>query len=789
MCCKQLALIAILAVAATALPIAVPKTDGTAPINIDPAIQPEKIAIQSGEKTPIIAEKIPSTYADTGTVVGTKEEPKPYKTPAVDPIKPVDGQVVPEVDTKVQGEPAVVGDVSGTFRELPETEPKEEKVDPLPVPDSDKAPTLAVGDIDTKDPIEGPNLHKVEGVVDREGAHGAVVQDKVEGAKPYEAKVETAVVEEGVAVDDETTRDEKVPDGVEQYGSVLEFSKYDTNGDGVIDFDEWNIIHGGHEKITGQFHAADINGDKQLEQTEFHGATWYHDGGDVARDALMLAIAEQAASTGGGETNHAMTAAAMPSTEFRYIVDDAESSAQGVPVVPAEPVDVVSGRSSSYLGRRGTSACRSSSYYRRRGTSACRGSSYLGCRKTSACRGSSYLGCRKTSACRCGSYYRRRAASACRGSSYLGRRGSSACRGSSYHRRRTTSPCRTNEGKGGSSPGSGSGQRQDQNLCLSLYGLSFIIALTERHLKDTKASLRETLRCGAMVPKDDGQMAYSCKEVVTTLRRRLEETDEVSVITETYHRPSTTVNQQAGYGIPCSTKNITNHHLTAEFETRIEAPTQGVWNEVLFNTACFENLWRCPFNKRSTYVGSFLNNWTEKSAVCWALISAFSFQVTVLVMRKTSILPYSFYPDRQVDVVCLPYADDALCMTLIVQRSSCGSLSVLTPDDVKGFVHGAREMLLTLHLPKFHVSTPIDVGNLMTQIVCANSKDQWMRFLHARLEASITVEEGSWPVTYTEHVLSTGDPVTIIVDRPFHFVITDRTSDLILCMGRVMSLA
>ncbi|XP_077485964.1 uncharacterized protein LOC144097051 [Amblyomma americanum] len=316
---------------------------------------------------------------------------------------------------------------------------------------------------------------------------------------------------------------------------------------------------------------------------------------------------------------------------------------------------------------------------------------------------------------------------------------------------------------------------EDQNLCLSLYGLSFIIALTERHLKDTKASLRETLRCGAMVPKDDGQMAYSCKEVVTTLRRRLEETDEVSVITETYHRPSTTVNQQAGYGIPCSTKNITNHHLTAEFETRIEAPTQGVWNEVLFNTACFENLWRCPFNKRSTYVGSFLNNWTEK--------------VTVLVMRKTSILPYSFYPDRQVDVVCLPYADDALCMTLIVQRSSCGSLSVLTPDDVKGFVHGAREMLLTLHLPKFHVSTPIDVGDLMTQSVCANSKDQWMRFLHARLEASITVEEGSWPLTYTEHVLSTGDPVTIIVDRPFHFVITDRTSDLILCMGRVMSLA
>lgn len=54
----------------------------------------------------------------------------------------------------------------------------------------------------------------------------------------------------------------------------------------------------------------------------------------------MLAIAEQAA-TAGGEHNHAMGAAIMPSTEFRYIVDDTESSAQSVPVVPAEPVDVV----------------------------------------------------------------------------------------------------------------------------------------------------------------------------------------------------------------------------------------------------------------------------------------------------------------------------------------------------------------------------------------------------------------------------------------------------------------
>ncbi|XP_050026184.1 uncharacterized protein [Dermacentor andersoni] len=340
MCRKQLTLMAILVVTARALPIADPKTDGIAPINIQTPIMPEKTAIHSAEKTPIISETIPSTYADGGAAVVNKEtgkdvqvEPKPYKTSEVDSAKAVSGGAVPDVEPV--GVPAADG-VSSSFRsEIGEAAPTQ-KVEP------EKAPTLSVGDIGTNDPLEGPNQHKVEGVLDTEGL-GATVQDKVEGAKPYEVKTETTVVEEGVAVEDETTRDEKVPEGVEQYGSVLEFSKYDTNSDGVIDVDEWSIIHGGHEKITGQFHAADINGDKQLEHTEFQGASWYHDGdqsADIARDALMLAIAEQAA-TAGGEHNHAMGAAIMPSTEFRYIVDDAESSAQSVPVIPAEPADVV----------------------------------------------------------------------------------------------------------------------------------------------------------------------------------------------------------------------------------------------------------------------------------------------------------------------------------------------------------------------------------------------------------------------------------------------------------------
>ncbi|XP_037280192.2 uncharacterized protein LOC119173492 [Rhipicephalus microplus] len=294
MCRKQVTLMLIVAVTARALPIADPKTDHITPINTDLAIQPE--INHSGGETPIISEKIPSTYTIEKEVGEDVEvEPKPYKTPEVDSVETVVSDV----------EPVVAPAAHSSFRANAEEEVEAEK-----------APTLSIGDIGAKDPVESPNLHKV--VLDTESV-------------PHEGATSTVIV------DDEATRDEKVPDGVEQYGSALEFSKYDTNSDGVIDIDEWSTIHGSHEKINGQFHAADINGDKQLEEKEFQGASWYHDGdqgADIARDALMLAIAEQAATA---EHNHAMAAAVMPSTELRYIVDDAQS----VPVIPAEPVAVV----------------------------------------------------------------------------------------------------------------------------------------------------------------------------------------------------------------------------------------------------------------------------------------------------------------------------------------------------------------------------------------------------------------------------------------------------------------
>ncbi|KAL3245218.1 hypothetical protein MRX96_018348 [Rhipicephalus microplus] len=266
---------------------------------------------------------------------------------------------------------------------------------------------------------------------------------------------------------------------------------------------------------------------------------------------------------------------------------------------------------------------------------------------------------------------------------------------------------------------------EDRNVCLSIYAFSFLVPLIDAHVTDSKASFRETLKFGALVAKDGGRLACSCKEVLTTLRRREAASGEVRVNTETYLHP---------YYHECGTDSMRNgmsHVMTAELIAD-DPVSETAWNDVLFNTASFENLWKCPFSRRSTYTGSFFNKWTD--------------QVTVQVMRRTGVLPYSYYHDLDADVVCLPYADGAP-------------------------VHGAnRAAVVVLRFPQAHS------GRLSGFIF----------FVCGRRGVSPSTK-GHWPAVSSERTSYAGAPVTVVVNKPFYFVITDKTSDLVLYAGKVIS--
>ncbi|KAH7947678.1 hypothetical protein HPB52_015139 [Rhipicephalus sanguineus] len=266
---------------------------------------------------------------------------------------------------------------------------------------------------------------------------------------------------------------------------------------------------------------------------------------------------------------------------------------------------------------------------------------------------------------------------------------------------------------------------EGRNVCLSIYAVSFLVPLIDADATDSKASFRETLKFGALVAKEGGRLVRSCKEVLTTLRRRAagrEGSGEVIVNTETYLRHC---HRDCGTD---STQNDTSHIMTAELIAD-DPLSKTVRNDVLFNIASFENLWRCPFSKSSTYTGSFFNKWTD--------------QVTVQVMRKTAVLPYSYYHDLDADVVCLPYADDAVSMVLIAQRSSSSGPVKLTPDAVRGFVHGAVGTLVTLHLPKFQLSTSIDIAGIINEVVSASYESERLHFLNLRQEGRFCRRRGS----------------------------------------------
>lgn len=318
-------------------------------------------------------------------------------------------------------------------------------------------------------------------------------------------------------------------------------------------------------------------------------------------------------------------------------------------------------------------------------------------------------------------------------------------------------------------------QREGENVCLSVYGLSFLVALFGQRAANSKGAFKQDLKYGAMVPTPDGHVTYPCEQVVTTLTRRVAEDGELKVNTEVYTRNHSATDQEFRQGKACSLRNVTSHIFTAQLRTLTADGAQAVREDVLFNTARFENLWRCSFDRNATRRGDFFNNWSDR--------------VTVSMMRKTSILPYSFYPDLDTDVVCLPYADGALCMTLLLERSPSPSFPALTPDNLCGFIHGTRDRLVSLQLPKFGVDSSIELGELLAGLAHDLADDTCrLQFRHAHQETHISVAEGDWHGACAQRPTFSGSPVTVVFDKPFYFVITDRTRDVILYVGRVTSL-
>lgn len=158
------------------------------------------------------------------------------------------------------------------------------------------------------------------------------------------------------------------------------------------------------------------------------------------------------------------------------------------------------------------------------------------------------------------------------------------------------------------------------------------------------------------------------------------------------------------------------------------------------------------------------------------------------MMRKTTILPHAFVPSLDIDVVNLPYADGALSMTVYSQRTRSDPLP-LTPDTMSVMFRSLRNTLVTVHLPKFRVSSSLDLKDHMNDL-CSNASDssRKVKFAHLTQTTSVSVSEGEEPAVYADdNYRHAGDPVTVVFDRPFGLVLRERESGMLLYIAKVSS--
>lgn len=246
---------------------------------------------------------------------------------------------------------------------------------------------------------------------------------------------------------------------------------------------------------------------------------------------------------------------------------------------------------------------------------------------------------------------------------------------------------------------------------------------------------------------------------------------------------------------PEAARGAINNWVKEETEDKIQdIIPPGAINEltrlVLANAIYFNGSWLHPFRETASEEALFTTlNDTE---------------VTVEMMKlfDESLL---YAQGEYYQAVNLPYLSTDFAMTIIVPDA--GSFSAfeekLTTNNLMELVNGMRSERVALEMPKFDFESTINANSTLAAMGMAEAFDSGqsdfsgiadvedLHITDVLHKATITVNEtGTEAAAATTVIIGVtsapaGDPIPIIIDRPFLFLIQHQPSGSILFMGRV----
>jgi serpin B len=208
----------------------------------------------------------------------------------------------------------------------------------------------------------------------------------------------------------------------------------------------------------------------------------------------------------------------------------------------------------------------------------------------------------------------------------------------------------------------------------------------------------------------------------------------------------------------------------------------------LINAIYFKGTWTYPFDKKLTQPGQFF------------LEDGNTLTHDFMTMRDGK---YLYYQDKMREVIDLPYGNQQYSMTLVVPKEGQTVQHVvheLSKANLATWLAAADSTGMELHLPKFKLEYEQQLNELLEQMgmgIAFTEEADLSRMIEGKSNLAISEvrhkafvevnEEGTEAAAATSvEIVETSLPASIRINRPFVFMIREKSSNAILFIGKLM---
>ncbi|SFQ59473.1 serpin family protein [Hymenobacter arizonensis] len=341
-----------------------------------------------------------------------------------------------------------------------------------------------------------------------------------------------------------------------------------------------------------------------------------------------------------------------------------------------------------------------------------------------------------------------------------------------------------------------------ENLCISPLSVSAALTMAYNGADgSTKAAMKETL---GFTPQTDAEVNGSYKslfELLTGIDKKVTFTTANSIWHGKQYQLATPFVQQNHTSFGATVQAVDFALPTAKdaINSWVSGKTQGKISDIIQQTSADDVMYLV----NALY---FKGSWTYRIDPQLTRPAPFTLEdgqsKTVNMMRLTKG-KYLRYADAQQQVIDLPYGNRQYSMTLVVPRGQTTLASVasrLTGAQLSTWLAGADTTSLELRLPKFRLEYEKQLNDALTSMgmgVAFTNQANFSRMLAGNatnLKISAVKhktyldvnEEGTEAAAVTSvGVITTSVPQPVEVNRPFLFLLREKSSNAILFIGQV----